>query len=92
MRRQEAVLKARLQSAQNIADKQGIEIAQALKKNDSMEALLKKVIALTLSLTRPNPSTYKYLTLMFLFVIRSYVVQLSRWKSGNKLWNMHNVG
>jgi hypothetical protein len=52
-----------------------------------MEALLKKVIALN-----PNSRTYTYFTLMFYFVKRSYVVQLSRWKSGNKLWNMHKVG
>ncbi len=86
MRRQEAVFQARLQDAQNRADKQGIEIAEALKKNDSMEALLKKVFSLN-----PNPNTYTYLTLMHLFANRSYVVQLLRWKTGNKLWNMRNV-
>ncbi len=73
MRRQETVLYARLQDAQKREDKQEIEIAQALKKNVLMEALLKKVGCLN-----PNPNTYTYSTFLLLFGNRGNEVQLLR--------------
>jgi hypothetical protein len=62
VRRQEAVFEARLQDALNRVDKQGIVIAQAFKKNESMEAFLKKVIIID-----ANPSTFTNSTLKHFF-------------------------
>jgi hypothetical protein len=78
VRRQEAVFEARLQDAQNRADKQGIVIAQALKKNESMEAFLKKVCICNASLF-----THTYSTLIHFFAqqeLRGAAVTVEEWK------------
>ena len=73
MRRQEAVLKARLQDAQKREEQQDSEIAQALHKNVIMEALLKKVL-----IFHPHPKHIRDLKVISLFANRSYEVQLLR--------------